>query len=288
MKALAALLLPLPLCVLPVSRTLAVGWIPSGQGGSGMDVSAGNELHLGVIILGEKWMSLAALVLAVIGVAALMWVAIAVSKAAHERARQTRQLGKIADSLRDGIAVRAPLRVEQVAWPRDAHLRIDSVALERMAAQNDSQEAKRIAAQPKAGEQDPVCAGEEPELLALASRLAGVVSETEWFEIVKGAGLRAVLLQSNPTEQGAYIADNSGYSIFACLLRGEQAQIGYVLPSYQDPNASEARWSEFFEVNEDTAVRNYRIDRLAVMRIERELFYLPQMKGRMTRRPQFY
>ena len=105
---------------------------------------------------------------------------------------------------------------------------------------------------------------------------------------MKEAGWRAVLLQTNPTEKGTYIPDESGYSVVACLMRGADADLAFVLPSYQDPNASEERWSEFFEVNTDMAVRNYHVDALPEMFIERGTFFLQKSKGKLTRRPLYY
>ena len=97
-----------------------------------------------------------------------------------------------------------------------------------------------------------------------------------------------MLLQTNPTEKGTYIPDESGYSIVACLRRDADADIAFVLPSYQDPNASEERWSEFFAVSEDLGVKNFRVDALAEMFIERGTFFLLKSKGRLTHRPQFF
>jgi hypothetical protein len=114
--------------------------------------------------------------------------------------------------------------------------------------------------------------GEEPDLLKLANSLAGVAASANWRAMVSEAGFRYVLLQANPTEKGTYIADESGYSIIAALMRGAEADVAYIVPSYHDPNASENRWHDFYAINESQSVRNYRVEALPVMFIERGVF----------------
>ena len=179
--------------------------------------------------------------------------------------------------------------MELNAWPRDARVEIVSGALDQM-AKNDA----RVAAYPiqpapaepvKLVEPPPVPEGEEPDLLKLANSLAGVAASANWRAMVSEAGFRYVLLQANPTEKGTYIADESGYSIIAALMRGAEADVAYIVPSYHDPNASENRWHDFYAINESQSVRNYRVEALPVMFIERGVFFLPKSKGRLIRRP---
>ena len=239
------------------------------------------------------WTPVAAVVLGIAGVGALVWMAISAASAAWEAERQTKQMIKVTDALKDGIAIRSPLKIEQDAWPKSGRVAIVSEPIDQLAeiAKRGGMAGMQSGAwtqQPVEPVAPPVREGEEPELLALANRLAGVASSSEWNAIVADAGWRAVQLQSNPTEKGTYIVDDSGYSIIACLARGAEPEIAYVLPSYQDPNASEPRWVEFYSITEDMSVKNYRVEALPVMFIERGTFFLQKSKGRLIRRPQYY
>ncbi len=239
------------------------------------------------------WTPVSAVVLGIAGVGALVWMAISAASAAWEAERQTKQMIKVADALKDGIAIRSPLKIEQDAWPKSGRVAIVSEPIDQLAeiAKRGGMAGMQSGAwtqQPVEPVAPPVREGEEPELLALANRLAGVASSSEWNAIVADAGWRAVQLQSNPTEKGTYIVDDSGYSIIACLARGAEPEIAYVLPSYQDPNASEPRWVEFYSITEDMSVKNYRVEALPVMFIERGTFFLQKSKGRLIRRPQYY
>lgn len=239
------------------------------------------------------WTPVAAVVLGIAGVGALVWMAISAASAAWEAERQTKQMIKVADALKDGIAIRSPLKIEQDAWPKSGRVAIVSEPIDQLAeiAKRGGMAGMQSGAwtqQPVEPVAPPVREGEEPELLALANRLAGVASSSEWNAIVADAGWRAVQLQSNPTEKGTYIVDDSGYSIIACLARGAEPEIAYVLPSYQDPNASEPRWVEFYSITEYMSVKNYRVEALPVMFIERGTFFLQKSKGRLIRRPQYY
>ena len=69
-------------------------------------------------------------------------------------------------------------------------------------------------------------------------------------------------------------------------MRGAEAELAYVVPSYQDSNAIEDRWHEFYSIEESVAFRNYHVYTLPIMFIERSVFFLPKSKGRLTRRPQ--
>lgn len=239
------------------------------------------------------WTPVAALVLGAIGVGMLVWMAISAATTAWEAERQTKHLTRAAELLKEGVAIQSPLKIEQDAWPRTGRVPIVSEPIDQLAeiAKQGGMVGMQSGAwmqQPVEPPPPPVCEGEEPELLALANRLAGVASASEWNAIVADAGWRAVQLQSNPTEKGTYIVDDSGYSIIACLARGAEPELAYVLPSYQDPNASEPRWGEFYSIAEDMGVKNYRVEALPVMYIERGTFFLQKTKGSLVRRPQYY
>jgi len=238
------------------------------------------------------WVPVAAIILGILGLGVLVWVAVSASTAAWESERMVRHLTKLNERLSDGLLLKTPVRIEQIAWPREGHVKLAPDIVEQLAAvagQNSTYNTRvSEPVQPVVVEPDPIPEGEEPDLLQLANKLAGVASAAEWHALVRDAGWRAVLLQANPTEKGTYIADDSGYSIIGCLMRTPDTGLAYVVPSYQDPNASEQRWGEFYAVSEDMSVRNYRVDALAVMYIERNTFFLQKSKGKLTRRPQFF
>jgi hypothetical protein len=125
--------------------------------------------------------------------------------------------------------------------------------------------------------------GREPDLLALANSLAGVSSAEEWSERIKRAGYRVALLTSNPTERGSFVADTSGNSILACLMKSADAETGYLIPSYQDPRADEYRWNDYYLIREDASVKGYRVEELALMHVERGTFFSHKSKGRLVR-----
>jgi hypothetical protein len=240
----------------------------------------------------EIWVPVMAVTLGIFCLGALIWIAVSASNSAGESERTVRQLAKLNDRFTEGLPIKTPLRVEQIAWPREGHVRLAPDAAEQLAAVSAQSGAQpeRVNTPVKEVEvpPPPIPEGQEPDLLQLANRLAGVASAADWRAIVKDAGWRATLLQANPTEKGTYIADDSGYSIIACLMRTPNSELAYVVPSYQDWNASEQRWTEFYTVTEDMSVRNYRVDALAVMYIERGTFFLQKTKGRLTRRPQYF
>ncbi len=264
---------------------------PSDTDGSAVDE---NQLidEKGNIFSAEKidvWVPVAAIAIGIFGLGFLALLAISASNNVREAGRLNRQVAKLNERLAEGLIIKTPLRVEQIAWPREGRVQIVSEALDRVAALLLQGGTYGEQMNPFVKQEEPaVPEGEEPDLLKLANRLAGVASAAEWKALVKEAGWRAVLLQSNPTEKGTYIADDSGYSIIACLMRNAEAEIAYVVPSYQDPNASEQRWSEFYAVTEGMGVRNYRVDALAVMYIERGTFFLQKSMGKLIRRPQFF
>jgi len=242
-----------------------------------------------------EWLPFAAIALTIIGLVGLGWIAFSASVAAGAVKQQNKQLSELSGRLLTAVSEKTPTRVEQSELPRSGRITIDSDALDRIVEIADQgmlayTQAIKVAQTPEevVDVPKPVPEGEEPDLLALANQLAGKASAAEWYDLVKESGWRAMLLQSNPAERGTYIADNSGYSIVACLMRSAEAEVAYVLPSYQDPNASEDRWREFYVVNEDMVVKNYRLDALATMHIERGTFFLQKSKGKLTRRPQSY
>ena len=238
----------------------------------------------------KTWMPYAAVAAGIVAIGMLAWIAFSIASALGVSSAQSKQLSKLAESLTDGLVVKSTLKVEQTAWPQDGRVQIASDTLDHIAAiaRQDGTIAAQTPQAPKEPEPIPIREGEEPDLLALANNLAGVASAAEWHSRVKEAGWQALLLQSNPTEKGTYIADDSGYSIVACLMRSTDAELAYVVPSYQDPKASEPRWNQFFVVNEDNKVKDFRIDTLPVMFIERGTFFLLKSKGRLTRRLQYY
>lgn len=238
----------------------------------------------------EPWVPYAALALGIVCVGALGWIALSTYAAKIEKEHQTEQLKKLNEHFTKGIPVKEPLKMELNAWPRDARVEIVSDALDQMAKSEGRTVEYSVQSAPaepvKPVEPPPVPEGEEPELLKLANSLVGVAASATWRDIVSEAGWRAVLLQANPTEKGTYIVDDSGFSIIAALMRGAEADIAYIVPSYQDPNASEKRWHDFYAITESESVRRYRVDALPVMFIEKGVFFLPKSKGRLTRRPQ--
>ncbi len=237
----------------------------------------------------ELWIPYAALTLGIVCVGALGWIALSTYAAKIEKEHQTDQLKKLNEHFAKGIPVKEPLKMELNSWPRNARVEIVSDALDHMAkreGQNAGYSVHPTPVEPaKPVELPPVPEGEEPELLKLANSLVGVAASATWRNIVSEAGFRYALLQANPTEKGTYIADDSGFSIIAALMRGAEADIAYIVPSYQDPNASEKRWHDFYSITESESVRRYRVDALPVMFIENGVFFLPKSKGRLTRRP---
>lgn len=236
------------------------------------------------------WVSYAALALGIVCAGALGWIALSVYAAKNEKERQTKQFTKFNERFAEGVSLKNSVKVEQVSWPRDARVEVVSDCLDRMAAnfeQNGALFSQIASKEPvKKPEPLPIPEGEEPDLIALANSLAGVASATEWRNKIREAGWRYALLQANPTEKGTYVEDDSGYSIIGCLMRGAEAELAYVVPSYQDSNAIEDRWHEFYSIDESYKVKNYEVYSLPVMFIERGVFFLPKSKGRLTRRPQ--
>lgn len=247
--------------------------------GSGF-LSSGSTLVLAAFL---------ALALALTGVGFLAWIAI--SSAAKKRTleQQNTRINEIGAYLEKLPQVLTEQNKEQKLWREEGIPKLISTTMghfSALSAQSVRQQA--LADEPKQAlvvEPEPVPEGEEPELLALANRLAGVAAVGEWNQIVRDAGWRAMTLRENPNNANIYIEDPSGYSIVAALMRDETQQVVYIVPSYQDCNAQEDRWSTFFSIEEDISVRNYRLDALPVMFIERGAFFLIKSKGRLTRRP---
>ena len=235
------------------------------------------------------WISYAALALGIVCAGALGWIALSVYAAKNEKERQTTQLTKFNERFADGVSMKTPVKVEQVSWPKDARVHVDSDSLDRMAIHLEQSGAllSQITSKVPVKEPgpQPIPEGEEPDLLALANSLAGIASATDWRKKIQEAGFRYELLTSNPSDKGNYIADESGYSIIAALMRGPEAELAYIVPSYHDSKASEDRWSEFYSIEPDQSVLTYRVDRLPVMFIDRGVFFLLKSSGKLTRRP---
>lgn len=235
------------------------------------------------------WVVYAALALGIVCVGAVGWIALSVYAAKTEKERQTEQIKKLNDRFAEGVSLKNSVKVEQVSWPKDARVQVASDSLDRMAANLEQSGALLSQSTPKEPVKEPeplpIPEGEEPDLLALVNSLAGIASAAEWRSKIREAGWRYALLQANPTEKGTYVEDDSGYSIIACLMRGAEAEIAYVVPSYQDANAIEDRWHEFYSIEESVAFKNYHVYALPVMFIERGVFFLPKSKGRLARRP---
>lgn len=236
------------------------------------------------------WVVYAALALGIVCVGAVGWIALSVYAAKNEKEHQTEQIKKLNDRFTEGVSLKNAVKVEQVSWPKNARVEVGSDSLDRIAVSLDRSSA--LVSQivppepPKKAEPKPIPEGEEPDLLALANSLAGIASATEWRSKIREAGWRYALLQANPTEKGTYVEDDSGYSIIACLMRGAEAELAYVVPSYQDSNAIEERWHEFYSIGESKTVKNYEVYSLPVMFIDRGVFFLPKSNGKLTRRPQ--
>ena len=235
------------------------------------------------------WVPVVALVFVMIGAGALVWRAISAATTKANSEKQTSHLEGIEKILTDGIGIKTPLTVEQTKWP-DGHISVDLEPAEQfmeivkagglVGGQYPAQMQQNVEPPPP-----PVREGEEPELLALANRLAGVGAAAEWRRIVEEAGWRAVQLKPNPTEKGTYVVDDSGYSAIACLTHGAEPKLGYVVPSFLDSTASEPILNEFYEIEENESVVKYRIDALALIHIDSGNFYLRRAPGRLTRRP---
>ena len=238
----------------------------------------------------ESWIPYAALALGVVCAGALGWIALSAYAVKHETELQTEQLKKLNERFAEGISLKNSVKVEQTSWPKDARVTVVSDSLERIATNQEQSGALFSQITPKEPvkepEPQPIPEGEEPDLLALANSLAGIASAADWRNKIREAGWRYALLQANPTEKGTYVEDDSGYSIIACLMRDAEAELAYVVPSYQDSNAIEDRWHEFYTIEESKEFKNYHVYALPVMFIERGVFFLPKSKGRLTRRPQ--
>ena len=236
------------------------------------------------------WVVYAALALGIVCVGAVAWIALSVYAAKTEKIHQTEQIKKLNERFTEGVSLKNSVKVEQVTWPKDARVQVGSDSLDRMAANLEQSGAllSQITSKEsvKEPEPQPIPEGAEPDLIALANSLAGIASATDWRKKIQEAGFRYELLTSNPSDKGNYIADESGYSIIAALMRGPEAELAYIVPSYHDSKASEDRWSEFYSIEPDQSVLTYRVDKLPVMFIDRGVFFLPKSKGRLTRRPQ--
>ena len=122
-------------------------------------------------------------------------------------------------------------------------------------------------------------------VIALTNRLAGIASREDWANIILESGYRYVLVQTSPTDREALQEDRTGNSVLACLMKGAEAEEAYLVPSFEDPNASEDLWKNFYAVTDDASVQHYRIDEPAVMKVVNNgAFFTLDTKGKLSRR----
>ncbi|MEZ4627631.1 MAG: hypothetical protein R2912_05945 [Eubacteriales bacterium] len=206
--------------------------------------------------------------LGLLGLISLIWIGISLRRGVARIEDVSGHVNSLDARLKEGVTVKNTVRVEQTGWPQDGRVMIGAESLEKLSADIrravDWNEKNRTKLPP---DKPPVVypPGREPDLLALANRLAGISYGAQWYEQIKNAGYRVVLLTANPRERGSLIADTTGNSILACLTTGSDAEVGYLIPSFQDPRADEPDWNDYYLVKEDPSVQNYRIEELTQM-----------------------
>ena len=122
-------------------------------------------------------------------------------------------------------------------------------------------------------------------VIALTNSLAGKASREDWANIILESGYRYVLVQTSATDREALQEDRTGNSVLACLMKGAEAEEAYLVPSFEDPNAGENLWKNFYAVTDDAAVQHYRIDEPAVMKVVNNgAFFTLDTKGKLSRR----
>ena len=142
-----------------------------------------------------------------------------------------------------------------------------------------------FASQPEQRPTDPYTV-KRREVIALANSLAGIAAREDWANIILEKGYRYVLVQTSATDRDAMQEDKTGNSILACLMKGAEAEEAYLVPSFEDPNAGEYRWKDFYTVTDDPSVQHYRIDEPAVMKVVNSgTFFTLDTKGKLSRRP---
>lgn len=124
------------------------------------------------------------------------------------------------------------------------------------------------------------------EVIALANSLAGIAAREDWADILAQSGYRYVLVQTDPNSQNVLRENKAEASVLACLMKGAEAEEAYLVPSFEDPNAGENLWKNFYAVTDDASVQHYRIDELAVMKVVNNgAFFTLDTKGKLSRRP---
>ena len=122
-------------------------------------------------------------------------------------------------------------------------------------------------------------------VIALTNSLAGKASREDWANIILESGYRYVLVQTSATDREALQEDRTGNSVLACLMKGAEAEEAYLVPSFEDPNAGENLWKNFYTVTDDASVQHYRIDEPAVMKVVNNgAFFTLDTKGKLSRR----
>ena len=123
------------------------------------------------------------------------------------------------------------------------------------------------------------------EIIALANSLAGIAAREEWANIILEKGYRYVLVQTSATDREALQEDRMGNSVLACLMKGAEAEEAYLVPSFEDPNAGENLWKNFYAVTDDASMQHYRIDELTVMKVVNNgAFFTLDTKGKLARK----
>ncbi len=223
--------------------------------------------------------------LGALGLLCLIWIGISLVRGVTRIEEVSDRVNGVNARMKEGLSIKNTVRVEQTGWPQNGRVMIGAESLDKLASEMrrtlESNEKKRSFEPPAPIVYPP---GREPELLALANRLAGVGFAEKWYEQIRSAGYRVVLLTTNPRERGTLIADSTGNSILACLMTSADAEIGYLIPSFQDPRADEPDWSDYYLVKEDETVQNYRIEELALMHVERGTFFMRKSTGILLHR----
>jgi hypothetical protein len=120
--------------------------------------------------------------------------------------------------------------------------------------------------------------------LLLANKLVGISVINEWERIVNEEGFEYVLLKASANEPGVYLATDGKRSVLACIIEPNDKKIGYLIPSYQDPQAEESCWNEFYEVKENNSTNAHEFIKLASMLIKNENFYILEVKGALIKK----
>ncbi|MEA4869213.1 MAG: hypothetical protein VB062_01095 [Christensenella sp.] len=221
----------------------------------------------------------------------VVWLAVSASRAERcirrtgsEQNQTNRQLADMAISLGElskkpdpGMAIGSALTDAKTKEP---YLKTLVPVLEEVRLQIDRIHSKIIDPPPPPHPPDKIS-----DALALVKSLAGVASREDWTNIIQRQGYRYVLVQTSATNREALQEDQTGNSILACLMRSVESEEAYLVPSFEDPNAGESRWKDFYTVTDDPAEKHYRIDELTVMKVINRAFFTLASKGKLVRRP---